>query len=41
MRSLWEAGPKRGQCGKAAARGLAIGVLVATAAVVASLLGLI
>ncbi len=41
MKSLWERAPKRGECGKAAVRGLAIGVLVAAAAVVASLMGLV
>ena len=41
MRSLWEPGRKRGECGKSAVRGLAIGVAIAAAAVAASLSGLI
>ena len=41
MRTLWEPGVSRGQCGKAGLRGLAIGVLIASALVAASLSGLI
>ena len=40
MRTLWEPTAKRGQCGKAAVRGLATGLLLACAIAVASLLGL-
>ena len=40
MKTLWERGAKRGECGKAAGRGLAIGLLLAFAALVTSVLGL-
>ena len=40
MRSLWERAPRRGQCDKAAIRGMVIGAAVALALIVAALLGL-
>jgi hypothetical protein len=40
MRSLWERAPRRGEYGKAAIRGMFIGILVALAAVAVALLEL-
>ena len=39
VRSLWQPGPKRGQCGKAAALALAISIPVCLALAAAVLLG--
>jgi len=41
MKSLWEPGPRRGDCGKAAARGLVIGGALGLALLAAVLVGLL
>ena len=41
MKSLWERAPPRGQCGKAAASGMVIGVALSLALLAVALVGLI
>jgi hypothetical protein len=41
VKSLWEPAPPRGQCGKAAVRGIVIGVALGLALLAATLVGLV